>query len=293
MKKILIVALVSVLTLSSLSAAKPKKDIYLQLYSLRADIKHNFNETIKALGKLGYAGVEAASYDNGKFYGMSPVEFADALAENGMTALSSHVKKVLPDDITTTDWDEIWAWWETAIRAHKKAGMTYIVMPSMPKLDNLSDLKAYCNYYNEIGTRCNAEGLRFGYHNHAFEFVEIEGQLMYDYMLQNTDPNKVFFQMDVYWVVRGGKSPVDYFNAYPGRFEVLHIKDDKELGESGMVGFDAIFKNAAKAGLQHVVVEVEQYNLKPLESVKKSLKYLHKQSFVKKSYAKKRKGGKK
>jgi sugar phosphate isomerase/epimerase len=105
---------------------------------------------------------------------------------------------------------------------------------------------------------------------------------MYDFMLKNTDPAKVFFQMDVYWVVRGGQSPVDYFNKYPGRFELLHIKDNKELGQSGMVGFDAIFQNTKTAGAKHFVVEVENYNFTPIESVEKSLKYLLNSPFVKK-----------
>ena len=206
MKRGFIIITLSVLMLGTATAKKPKKDIYLQLYSLRADIKKNYEETIANLSKLGYAGIEAAAYDNGKFYGLSPTEFSEQLEGFGLIPLSSHVKKTLADTIQYTNWDEIWSWWETAIRAHKRAGMSYIVMPSMPRVTTLADLKAYCNYYNEIGERCNAEGLRFGYHNHAFEFNEVEGQIMYDYMLQNTDPKKVFFQMDVYWVVRGGKS---------------------------------------------------------------------------------------
>lgn len=156
----------------------------------------------------------------------------------------------------------------------------------MPRLKTLADLKVYCDYYNRIGEKCNQAGMRFGYHNHDFEFVKIENELMYDFMLKNTDPEKVFFQMDVYWVVRGGYSPVDYFHSYPGRFEVLHIKDNKELGQSGMVGFDAIFNNTEKAGVKNLVVEVEKYNYKPLESVKMSLDYLQKHPLVKKSYSK-------
>ena len=86
---------------------------------------------------------------------------------------------------------------------------------------------------------------------------------MYDYMLENTDPDLVFFEMDVYWTVRGQKAPVDYFKKYPKRFRLLHIKDEKELGDSGMVGFDAIFKHAADAGMEYPVVEVERYSFAP------------------------------
>lgn len=262
------------------------KEIYLQLYSVRDDIKKDFKGTISSVAKTGYTGVEAAGYADGKFYGLSPEEFKKEIESTGMKVLSSHLNKRLNDNISATDWNEIWEWWNVAIDAHKRAGMKYVIVPSMPRLKTLADLKVYCDYYNRIGEKCNQAGMRFGYHNHDFEFVKIENELMYDFMLKNTDPEKVFFQMDVYWVVRGGYSPVDYFHSYPGRFEVLHIKDNKELGQSGMVGFDAIFNNTEKAGVKNLVVEVEKYNYKPLESVKMSLDYLQKHPLVKKSYSK-------
>ena len=93
--------------------------------------------------------------------------------------------------------------------------------------------------------------------------------------------------MDVYWAVRGQVSPVEYFNRYPGRFLLLHIKDHKELGQSGMVGFDAIFNNADKAGLQHLVVELEGCNAPTiLEGMKESIDYIKASKFVKASYSK-------
>ena len=262
------------------------KEIYLQLYSVRDDIKKDFKGTIANVAKMGYTGIEAAGYANGQFYSLSPEDFKNEIESTGMKVLSSHLNKRLNDDVTTTDWDEVWQWWDVAIDAHKRAGMKYVIVPSMPRLKTLADLKVYCDYYNKIGEKCNQAGMRFGYHNHDFEFVKVEDQLMYDFMLKNTDPQKVFFQMDVYWVVKGGYSPVDYFHNYPGRFEVLHIKDNKELGQSGMVGFDAIFSNTEKAGAKYLVVEVEKYNFKPLESVKMSFDYLQKHPLVKKSYSK-------
>lgn len=282
MNHITVLVLLVVILFGSIAVtAKPRNrvpgknaDIYIQLYSVRTDIKNDFNGTVAGLGKMGYKGIEAASYSDGKFYDLTPEQFKDKIEQSGMKVLSSHVGKRLNDDIASTDWNEIWQWWDVAIRAHKMAGMKYIVMPSMPKVKTLAELKNYCDYYNQIGEKCNAAGLRFGYHNHSFEFVEIEGEMMYDYMLKNTDPSKVFFQMDVYWVVRGGQSPVEYFKNYPNRFEILHLKDHKELGQSGMVGFDAIFRNAKEAGVKELVVEVEKYNYTPLESIKMSLDYL-------------------
>ncbi len=278
------VLIISALT-SSCDQLTAKKDIYLQLYSVRSDIKEDFHTTLNAIADMGYTGVEAAGYKDGQFYDLSPEEFKNEIESRNMQVLSSHINKPLTGDYTALDWNEIWTWWDVAIDAHKRAGMQYVVVPSMPKIETLANLKIYCDYFNQIGEKCNDAGLRFGYHNHAFEFEKIEGEMMYDFLLQNTDPEKVFFQMDVYWVVRGGKSPVDYFHAYPGRFEVLHIKDNKELGQSGMVGFDAIFNNTDVAGVQHLVIEVEHYSYTPIESVKKSLEYLQGLNLVKTTYA--------
>ncbi len=265
-------------------SAVGKKDIYLQLYSVRDDISANYQATIDSVAKMGYTGVEAAGYNDGQFYGMSPADFKKSIEDAGMEVLSSHTGRPLADNPGETNWDETWAWWATAIQAHKDAGMKYIVTPWMPTPKTLADLKAYCDYYNQIGEKCNAAGMRYGYHNHNFEFTEIEGELMYDYMLKNTDPSKVFFQMDVYWVVEGGKDPVDYFNTYPDRFEHLHIKDETELGRSGKVNFENIFNNINKSGAKYLIVEVERYTGTPFEGVKESYNYLNDAAFVEDSY---------
>lgn len=265
---------------------KGKKNVYIQLYSVRDNINKDFKGTIAAVAKAGYTGIEAAGYGDGKFYGLTPTEFKKEINAVGMQVLSSHAGQSLAENVDKTDWEAIWKWWDTAIAAHKAAGMKYIVTAWMPTPKTLADLKVYCDYYNKVGEKCNAAGLKFGYHNHDFEYNKIEGETMLDFMLKNTDPKKVFFQMDVYWTVMGRKAPVDYFNQYPGRFEVLHIKDDKELGESGMVGFDAIFKNAAKAGAKYMVVEVEKYNHDPLKSVKLSYNYLKNNPYYKKDFSK-------
>ncbi|SFK81277.1 Sugar phosphate isomerase/epimerase [Porphyromonadaceae bacterium KH3CP3RA] len=271
-----------------LPACTQKKEIYLQLYSVRDDIKADYTGTIAKVAEMGYTGVETAGYADGQFYGLSPADFKKSIEAVGMEVLSSHTARPLADSVAATNWDEVWAWWDTAIQAHKEAGMKYIVTPWMPTPATLADLQAYCDYYNQIGEKCNAAGLRFGYHNHDFEFKEIEGQLMYDYMLNNTDPSKVFFQMDVYWVVKGGKDPVDYFNNYPGRFELLHIKDELELGRSGEVDFESIYNNAETAGAKYMIVEVERYTegLTPFESVKESYDFLNDAPYVKASYSK-------
>lgn len=267
--------------------AKEKKEVCIQLYSVRDLIgKQNFNELLKKLSQMGYTSVEAANYDNGKFYGLTPEEFKRAVEEAGMFVLSSHCSKGLSEqELATGDFSESLKWWEQCIDAHKAAGMKYIVTPYMGVPQTLKDLKTYCEYYNEIGKRCKEKGLLYGYHNHAHEFQKVENkEIMYDYMIENTNPDYVFFQMDLYWVVRGQHSPVDYFKKYPGRFKMFHVKDDREIGQSGMVGFDAIFKNASIAGVQDIVAEIEGYTCPVEKSVEISLDYLLDAPFVKKSY---------
>ena len=257
---------------------RTEKKIGLQLYSVRDTIAKDFKGTIKALAAMGFKDVEAAGYKDGKFYGLTPEAFKAQLDSVGLNLLSSHAgSNLLADTISKTNWDEIWKWWDTCIAAHKAAGAKYLVLPWMPVPKTLADLKIYADYFNKIGEKCNKAGLIFGYHNHNHEFQKVggeKGEVMYDYLLKNTDPNKVFFEMDVYWAVMGQASPVAYFNAYPGRFKILHIKDDKELGQSGMVGFDAIYRNIGTAGAVYSIIEVERYSLPPLESVKQSLEYL-------------------
>lgn len=147
-------------------------------------------------------------------------------------------------------------------------------------------MELYCTYFNEIGKRCQAAGLSFGYHNHAHEFQKVEGrEVMMDYLLQHTDPRYVCFEMDVYWVVRGQQSPVDYFHKYPGRFKMLHLKDHREIGQSGMVGYDAIFRNADVAGVKNIVAEIESYSTNDvLKSVRESIDYLLDAPFIKPAY---------
>lgn len=261
-----------------------KKSLSLQLYSLRDSIKSqgNYDWAIAKTAEIGFTSIEAAGYGDGKFYGQTPADFKAALEKNGLTLLSSHTTRQLDaKELAGKDLTEAYKWWDQCIEAHATAGAKYIVAPWQDVPKTLKDLQTYCEYYNEIGKRCKEKGMSFGYHNHAHEFEKVEDKVMYDYMIENTDPELVFYQMDVYWVVRGGQSPVEYFNKYPKRFRLLHLKDHKEIGQSGMVGFDAIFKNTDVAGAEHMIVEVEKYNFAPEVSIEKSYEYLQDCSLLK------------
>jgi sugar phosphate isomerase/epimerase len=279
MKKLMILVFILAMLSCKGEMRENEKFIGIQLWSVRHQMKEDPGSTLKALGEMGYKFIEAASYEAGRFYGMDPVEFKELVEAHGMRFLGSHVGKDAPGD---ENYDEVMAWWDEAIAAHKAAGVEYIAQPSMghEAHASLKGLQRYCSYFNELGRRCNDAGIRFGFHNHADEFKELEGVVMYDYMLQNTDPDKVMFQMDLYWVQKGGKDPVDYIQRYPGRFENWHVKDEAEVGASGTMDFERIFAYKEKAGVKHIVVEVENYNFEPLESVKRSFDFLKEKDYV-------------
>lgn len=284
LKKSLTLILLAVLVggFHSFAAPKKGKEVGLQLYSVREAIKKTDIKTvIQQVGAMGYKIVEAAGYSDGKLYGMEPAAFKALCEANGLNFYSSHCGQAVPDQ---AGWDACMKWWDTCIAAHKAAGVKYIVQPFMDKVgyESLAGLKRYCDYFNAVGAKCNAAGIRFGYHNHSGEFKSIDGQIIYDYMLKNTDPRKVMFQMDLYWITEGGKNPVDYFKTYPGRFELWHVKDKRELGGSdAKMNFKPIFENAKLAGMKKYIVEVEEFNSNPIDGVKQSLEFLLKADYVK------------
>ena len=277
--------------------AKPKKEVCIQLYSLRTildgvnkdgKVSESYTKLLKDLADMGYTSVETANYDNGKFYGRTPQQFKEDCEKAGLKVLSAHTNRGLSDqELASGDFTEAMKWWKQCIADHKAAGMEYIVCPWMGVPKTMKDLLTQCKYLNEIGKLCKQSGIKFGYHNHSHEFQKVEGKTMYDVMLENTDPEYVFFEMDVFWTVWGQNSPVNYFKKYPGRFKMFHIKDYREIGQSGMVGYDAIFNNADKAGMENFVVELEQSEAPSIvDGVRISIDYLLNADFVKSSYSK-------
>jgi len=287
MKKRTIIATVLLMALTGLifsglySCKKaPQKNIGLQLYSIRDSIKKDLPAAIKKVAEMGYKFVESAGYGDVKFYDMEPGDFKALCEANGMTVLSSHTGRPLPG---SENYEATMAWWDACIDAHVAVGAKYIVQSSMgiSAYRTIDTLKKWCDYFNTVGEKCNAKGIRFGYHNHDREFSTVHGDtIMFDFMVQNTDPAKVMFQLDLYWCVMGGKNPVDYFNKYPGRFELWHIKDKEEIGGSGMMDFAAIWAAAAKSGMKYGIVEVEEYNFDQFTSCKVSLDTLNTAPFV-------------
>lgn len=266
----------------------PKREMAVQLYSARTLIgtpelfAKNHEYVLGRLAQMGYTGAEAASYESGKFSGMEPEAFRKAVNDAGLELVSSHATRMLsPAEFASGDLLAALEWWDECIQAHKKAGIPRLVMSYSQKLSSEAELKVMAEYLDAIGHKCNAAGIRFGYHNHDHEFHKVAGTTMMDYFIQHTSPENVFIEMDVYWAVVGGAAPVEYMQKYPGRFEVLHIKDKREIGQSGMVGFEPVFRNFGKAGTTSFVVEMEEASSPNiLKGLRESALYLRNATYL-------------
>ena len=252
------------------------KRIGLQLWSVREAMRQDPEATLKRLAAMGYSELETADYADGKIYGFTPTEFRALAEKHGLKVTSCHIGRGWEPEKE----EEIIAWWAAAIADHKTLGCRYIVVPSIRLGDTIESVDTICGYFNRVGAMVREAGMSFGYHNHSFEFKEIEGQIPFDYMLAHTSSD-VFFEMDVYWVKDGGGDPVDYLTRYAGRFPVLHIKDDDIIGDSGKMDFAPIFEAAYAGGMETFYVEVERYPLPPEICVEKSFDYLNFAPYVK------------
>ncbi|MBR5282001.1 MAG: sugar phosphate isomerase/epimerase [Alistipes sp.] len=257
------------------------KKVGLQLYSVHQDMG-DVAASLQKVADAGYNVVETLGSPN--CFGMPADEFRKLCNDKGLQIISTHTSIGMDDPNAMQKWHEVFA-------GLKTMGASYCVIPGFNLGRNLEELKAVCNYFNEVGKIGKEYGIKLGYHNHSHEYNEMEGQVMWEYMIENTDPDLVFFQMDVYWTTRGGKDPVEYLKKYPKRIHMLHIKDELVIGDSGKIDFEAIFKQFYKNGWKDYVVEQEmpydrnssrEQNFERMwDGVAKSAAYLNNAKFVK------------
>jgi sugar phosphate isomerase/epimerase len=258
---------------SLLQAAKPKTDIGLQLYTLRDTVGKDPKGVLKKVAGFGYKKIETYAYNQGQIFGMPFAEFGKYVKDLGMKVTSGHY----PLAVAKSDA------WEKAVTDAKSIGQQYMVVPYIDagERKSIDDYKDICASLNKAGEVCKKNGIRFGYHNHAFEFETVDGQIPYDVMLKELDNNAVGMEMDIFWVVNAGHDPLKYFEKHPGRFEQWHVKDmdkaDKmrnaDIGK-GSIDWKAIFSRAKQSGMKHFYVEQESYPGEPINSVQASIDYL-------------------
>jgi sugar phosphate isomerase/epimerase len=254
-----------------------KKNIGLQLYTLRTSIMKDPKGVLASVAKLGYKQVETFGYNKGKWFGLTPVELKAVLKDNGLTSPSGHTfggGTFLKDG-----WEENW---KPAVADSKALGQEYIVVPyledSFRSTENYKKIAAALNKAGEIA---KAGGSKLAYHNHDFEFAEKDGQKGMDILLKETDPKLVQFELDIYWAVKAGFDPITLFKASPGRYAMWHVKDiDKtekkfftEVG-NGSIDWKPIFAAAKTSGMKYFFVEQDVTPGDPMESISKSINYL-------------------
>jgi sugar phosphate isomerase/epimerase len=273
--------------LQSLAAVKYKKLVGVQLYSVRDDMRKDPQATLNALAEMGYKYVEHANYVNRKFYGWEAKEFRKRLDDLGMKMPSGHtVMGKLHWDDAKNDFTDLWKY---TVEDAAVMGQELVISPSIDmgirKDKNL--LLKYMDIFNKSGELCNKFGMRFGYHNHDFEFSEkLEGELLYDIMLNNTDPKLVAQQLDIGNMINGGGVPAEVMKKFPGRFVSMHVKDEVPaktghehfestiLGKgSGQIDVQALVKLGDKeGGTKHFIIEQEAYQgLQPLDCMKENI----------------------
>ena len=263
-----------------------EKPIGLQLWSVRDALKDNFDGTIKTIAKTGFNYVEGFGYEKGLWFGKNVKEMRVILKDWELKMPSSHLtfKSEHFDTKTKTVTDE----WKKAVDDALKVGQRYLISPWTDEKErvNLDTYKAFVEKLNICGAYCKTQNLKFGYHNHWFEFDKIGDEIMYDVLIKGTESQNVVMEMDVCWVNYAKNNPVEWFKKYPGRFELLHMKDLVEDAETtqeataiigeGVVDFEEIIKNARKGGVKMYICELENYNKSSVDDVKVSYKALKK-----------------
>ncbi|RYE37283.1 MAG: sugar phosphate isomerase/epimerase [Sphingobacteriaceae bacterium] len=259
--------------------AKPNYKVGLQLYSLRDETGNNIKSVIAKAAKAGYQELETYGYDPQKgFFGLKPKEFKATLAENGMTTPSGHYGI---DSYLGTANDEVL---KVYIDVAKTCGQQYLTIPSVSGdlIKTVDDCMHLAEKMNKAAELCKKSGLKLAYHNHNFEFRQIDDTTLYNILLKETDKKLVSFEMDIYWVVRAGQDPIKLIDQYPGRFHMWHIKDmDKDKPElnteigNGSIDFKKIFAKAKKSSLEHIFMEQENFtNIDPYKSISQSASYI-------------------
>ena len=257
------------------------KPLAVQLYTVREAVAKNLEGALEQLASLGYKSIELYGY-NGTFFGKTVSEFKTILANTGIKVLSSHHTTgiAMKGKGTLTDG------WDQAIEDIHAIDAEYMVCAFLfPNERTPETYKSLPAMFEKAGKATKAAGIQFAYHNHDFEFEKIDDTLVYDFLLKNTSNDLVKMEMDLYWISKAGYDPVQYFDKYPGRFQMWHVKDMEaetkaitEVG-NGTIDFDRIFAARKKAGLKYWFVEQDSSKRDKFESLKISRDYLAKKNY--------------
>jgi sugar phosphate isomerase/epimerase len=270
-------------------SGKKMPDMGLQLFTFFNEIDNDVPGTLKKIADVGYKNIESAFSKKGGYYGMKPKEFAKALSDLGMSWKSHHVLgapfKLPPGSkmptgpdgkpITIPPMRNLKDNMQELVDEAAEGGVEFLVCASTP-INTADDIKASAEVLNKTDAACKKAGVTFAYHNHHAEFATVEGLIPYDVFLSQTG---VKMELDLAWATKGGKDPVELFNAHPGRFPLWHVKDLDEKKETvlpvgeGTIDYKRIFKAAKKSGMKYFFIEHDMPK-DALASIKSSYKYI-------------------
>lgn len=247
--------------------------IGVQIYSVRNELQQDMEGTLQALSIIGFDYIEAFGLGtDGLFFGQyTPTQFRTMVENTGMTVRSTHCNYFTPHQAPVM------------VNAAKELGVDMLIIPYLTE-DQRSGYEKHAEDLTAIGEAFNKEGIGFGYHNHEFEFfVQEDGSIPMRTLLENTNPEFVSFQADLYWFTKAGQNPMEWIEEFPGRFNSYHIKDansnlDQTTVGTGIIDFQKILNENKKAGVQFVFVEDERTD-QPLENVKEAYEHLSGLSF--------------
>ncbi len=252
----------------------------LALYTLRDSMSKDPKATLKAVAEAGYAYIEAAGYDNGKFYGMSPADFKAYVTSLGLNPKSAHQGAVTLENADQMIADVAAAGFEYFVVPVPPMGM-FVFNSETQRMGMKGTPEELAKILDTLGEKCQKAGLKLLYHNHDFEFIAMEdGTVLVDYLLANCNADNVNFQMDLFWVTKAGVDPLTYFEKYPGRFKSWHVKDMNDEGlfapvGTGTIDFKRILAAKDQSGMEYYLVEQDNtFGLDPMEAIKISHKGL-------------------
>ncbi len=253
------------LLLSNYSCSKKIPGIGLQLYTIRDAMTADPAGSLKKVAEIGYKYLELAGYADGKFYGYGPVEFKKLVNDLGMEILSSHTQ-VEAQGITLENAQKM-------AEDHAKLGVKYCIQPWVVEeaRTTIASYQKMAADWNKVGEIMKQHGIKFGYHNHNFEFDTVEGKIPYfDVFMKELDKDLVTMEIDIFWTTKAGQDPVEIIKKYPGRFELFHMKDmftkeapffttvgvqDFAPVGAGVIDFKRVLAVKETAGMKYMVVE--------------------------------------
>lgn len=285
----LLLAGTALLSKSAFASGKPSEIVGVQLYSVRDDMKTDPKGTLTQLAKFGYKNVEHANYVDRKFYGFTPKEFKKVLDDLGLKMPSGHtVMGKNHWDAAKKDFTDAWKY---TVEDAAYMGQQYVISPWIdePIRKSYDSMMQLLETFNKSGELCKKSGMKFGYHNHWFEFTDqLNGVKIFDLMMKNMNFDLVAMQLDMGNMYIAGAKASDILNQYPGKFELLHVKDEipstnEEKFESAVLGKGVIHAKEATdlgrkiGGTKVFIIEQEAYqNITPLQSVKEDLEMMKK-----------------